>query len=1144
MNYWNQKPPYQNNNIRGLTRSENYRPSDSKKNFFFSNTYDNPEDARWMQLKVKKDLEPFRDYINKSIENLKSLKDISAECREVKPRTILFPKCKVIRVKEMQALRIKLPEEKYYCFFWDTDEYGYFDTFSELLFKRDVILESNKHIAYYNDHVIFAYDGELDTSKKFALYDNEGNMHNCTISKLDFTDLETCSAESGNAIFESAFADRDGIIYKYTGKAGKTITLFGKLSFPAIITKNVRIGFSKMLNQSNVDTEVYDESDGILVINNESALSTLTANGLEYDELSNEDIYKLIIKGGDNPSVVFKNEMIECPAALGKHKFAVLKNGILTESNESNGGIVFEIRTDATQRASSKSNILLDLIEDENSISDLNSNTSYFFLETVEEVKDERGFKYKIEKKYENFSQIEIKKHGGHVPQRLSIVPNERQLKLQLSALETIINTPNRFHAPILELMQDRERANWREVDYNKFKDLNYYILKNEKYEGCKSQREFVKKALATPDFAFLEGPPGSGKTTTILELIAQMVERGQKVILAASTNAAIDNILERLDSLPAEIKNKILAVRLGNESAISKSVENYTIFDISNEDMANAIISRANLVCGTIIGILRHPNFKIDKTPAVPLYDCLIIDEASKTTFQEFLVPAVYSKKWILSGDIKQLTPYIDKDNIAAALERISDFDKHAQNAHTILMHLKNDFYDRNKNLKNEHKPRFLIQAPTELIKHVEKLSQDYSDLRIASISNRAASTLTVSKNDYLQGKPKAALVWGADVLFCDTAIYDEIKSTFPKDFIPLMSKEADIVNYKSVAHLAARNNFQVANKSCAPKDIGAKLTDLIKEKSWSSEIAWRLVRIQELFMLSEIEGEKDRTIAKYNSEILKRIPSAFRESAMKDIQLLREIALPSIVQLLQQGLSDEIKGSTKITTLNSGFKTNHLNSRRVLVEYQHRMHSDISAFSAKNIYNNTALKNGTVIDRSWCYDGYPESRAVWVNVKARDNLKARDNRSANFNVEEKDEIVRRVKDFLKFAEKNKKDNGESWTIACLSYYKKQESILKNAIKDIAKASRPSSYYKLPEYNAEIMIYTVDKFQGKEADIVFLSMVKKWKNNLGFMDSPNRLNVAITRAKYQMVVVGDAEYFKKQNQSKLLQTFAMEYNK
>ena len=76
-----------------------------------------------------------------------------------------------------------------------------------------------------------------------------------------------------------------------------------------------------------------------------------------------------------------------------------------------------------------------------------------------------------------------------------------------------------------------------------------------------------------------------------------------------------------------------------------------------------------------------------------------------------------------------------------------------------------------------------------------------------------------------------------------------------------------------------------------------------------------------------------------------------------------------------------------------------------------------------------------------------------------------------------------------------------------------------------------------------ELMIYTVDKFQGKEADVVFLSMIKCGAVPLGFMDSPNRLNVALTRAKYQMVIVGNKEYFNGNAcKSRLLRKVAEEY--
>ena len=72
-----------------------------------------------------------------------------------------------------------------------------------------------------------------------------------------------------------------------------------------------------------------------------------------------------------------------------------------------------------------------------------------------------------------------------------------------------------------------------------------------------------------------------------------------------------------------------------------------------------------------------------------------------------------------------------------------------------------------------------------------------------------------------------------------------------------------------------------------------------------------------------------------------------------------------------------------------------------------------------------------------------------------------------------------------------------------------------------------------------EIQLHTVDKFQGREADIVFISMCRN--KGVGFMDNTNRMNVALTRAKYQRVIVGDYDHFSKQHFSEELKMLARE---
>ena len=78
-----------------------------------------------------------------------------------------------------------------------------------------------------------------------------------------------------------------------------------------------------------------------------------------------------------------------------------------------------------------------------------------------------------------------------------------------------------------------------------------------------------MQKALTSRDFAFLEGPPGSGKTTAICELIQQLIAQGKRILLCGSTHASIDNVLERLHA-----KEAISALRIGHTERISVRVQ------------------------------------------------------------------------------------------------------------------------------------------------------------------------------------------------------------------------------------------------------------------------------------------------------------------------------------------------------------------------------------------------------------------------------------------------------------------------------------------------------------------------------------------------------------------------------------------
>lgn len=65
------------------------------------------------------------------------------------------------------------------------------------------------------------------------------------------------------------------------------------------------------------------------------------------------------------------------------------------------------------------------------------------------------------------------------------------------------------------------------------------------------SQKDAVKKALASNSLFLLQGPPGTGKTEVIAEITAQYVKQGKKVLVSSETHKAIDNVFDRLPKIP-----------------------------------------------------------------------------------------------------------------------------------------------------------------------------------------------------------------------------------------------------------------------------------------------------------------------------------------------------------------------------------------------------------------------------------------------------------------------------------------------------------------------------------------------------------------------------------------------------------------
>ena len=230
-------------------------------------------------------------------------------------------------------------------------------------------------------------------------------------------------------------------------------------------------------------------------------------------------------------------------------------------------------------------------------------------------------------------------------------------------------------------------------------------------------QREAVQFALSARDVALIHGPPGTGKTTAVVEVIRQAVRRGRKVLACAPSNLAVDNLLERLLGFGER------AVRLGHPARVLPELRDHTLdllveqhHDVRHarklvkkalalfrqaEQMhaggtragarrqlreeagrswpmpgvwksqaVDSILGSATVLCATTTGL--------DSEVLGPRqFDLAVIDEACQSTEPGCWMPLLRSDRVVLAGDHCQLPPTVISREAAAEGFGVSLFER-----------------------------------------------------------------------------------------------------------------------------------------------------------------------------------------------------------------------------------------------------------------------------------------------------------------------------------------------------------------------------------------------------------------------------------------------------------------------------------
>jgi DNA replication ATP-dependent helicase Dna2 len=186
-------------------------------------------------------------------------------------------------------------------------------------------------------------------------------------------------------------------------------------------------------------------------------------------------------------------------------------------------------------------------------------------------------------------------------------------------------------------------------------------------------QQMAIARALAARDFLLIHGPPGTGKTRVVAEIARRCAERGERVLLTAFTNQAVDNVLARLAASGYE-----RIVRLGHELSVATELRRFRLseraaalggagkpsLDGETRQLHQAL--REARVVATTTATWSAERYD-DAGEAVD-FDVAIVDEASQLTVPALLGALRFARRFILVGDERQLPPLVVSSQAAEA--------------------------------------------------------------------------------------------------------------------------------------------------------------------------------------------------------------------------------------------------------------------------------------------------------------------------------------------------------------------------------------------------------------------------------------------------------------------------------------------